>query len=60
MIESGLLNLRRCCALKLDGKSQVGIDLPGSQQKSVHGLAVLHVPHVARRAMSVRASMRAP
>jgi hypothetical protein len=25
MIASGLLNFRRCCALKLEGKSQVGI-----------------------------------
>jgi len=25
MIASGLLNFRRCCALRLEGKSQVGI-----------------------------------
>ena len=57
MIASGLLNLHRCCALRLEGKSQIGITpICVSSEGRIMPCCTI----VARLSMSACANRHAP
>jgi hypothetical protein len=56
MIASGLPYLRRCCALRLEGKSQVGIPICVSKERRMMHCCTI----IARLPASACASRQAP